>query len=225
LERGQLLVFEGTEGSGKSTQLRLLSDRLSAAGIPVVPLREPGGTTVGDGIRTILLDPRSDITAGAEALLFMASRAELVKREIEPALKRGDVVLMDRFFLSTYAYQIAGRGLSEEDVRAANCLATGGLVPDLTIVLDFPFADGIGRAALRGAQDRIERSSADFHERVEHAFSETASRAWQKAHPECGQIVRVDARGSRDEVFRRVVGALLAAMPQRFAVLSEEDAG
>lgn len=222
MERGQLLVFEGSEGAGKSTQLRLLSDRLSAAGIPVVPLREPGGTPLGDAIRGILLDPRSRITPSAEALLFMASRAELVRREIQPALKRGDVVLMDRFFLSTYAYQIAGRGLSEADVRAANCLATDGLVPDLTIVFDFPFADGITRAARRGAHDRIESSGDDFHERVERAFSESASPAWQREHPECGPIVRVDGRGPREDVSRRVVSALLRAMPSRFAALAEE---
>src|SRR5688500_19257422 len=95
MERGKLVVFEGTEGSGKSTQLRLLSDRLSAAGVPVVPLREPGGTPVGDTIREILLNPTGDVTPAAEALLFMASRAELVSREIKPALKRGDVVLME----------------------------------------------------------------------------------------------------------------------------------
>lgn len=222
MERGKLVVFEGTEGSGKSTQLRLLSDRLSAAGIPVMPLREPGGTPVGDSIREILLDPKGDVTPPAEALLFMASRAELVSREIQPALKRGDVVLMDRFFLSTYAYQIAGRGLPEADVRAANCLATGGLTPDLTIVLEFPSADGITRAAMRGIQDRIESSGEDFHQKVERAFAEAGTAKWQHDHPECGPIVKIDGRGSREEVFARVLAALLQAMPSRFYALREE---
>jgi dTMP kinase len=222
MERGKLVVFEGTEGSGKSTQLRLLSDRLSAAGVPVVPLREPGGTPVGDSIREILLDPKGDVTPAAEALLFMASRGELVSREIQPALKRGDVVLMDRFFLSTYAYQIAGRGLAEAEVRAANCLATAGIIPDLTIVLDFPSADGMDRAAMRGIHDRIESSGEDFHQRVERAFAEAGSREWQDDHPECGPIVKVDGRGSREEVFARVLAALLQAMPARFAALREE---
>jgi dTMP kinase len=221
---GQLVAFEGPEGAGKSTQLRMLSERLSAAGIPVVPLREPGGTPIGDRIRAILLDPKSEISAATEALLFMASRAELVRREIRPALKRGDVVLMDRFFLSTYAYQIRGRGLAEADVRAANCIATEGLVPDLTIVLDFPFADGMNRAAQRAAHDRIERSGDDFHQRVERAFAESASASWQREHPECGPIVRVDGRGPRDVVFGRVVAALLRAIPSRFAALKEESA-
>jgi dTMP kinase len=224
VERGQLVVFEGSEGAGKSTQLRLLAGRLSAAGIPVVPLREPGGTPVGDSIRTILLDPASDISPAGEALLFMASRAEIVRREIQPALKRGDVVLMDRFFLSTYAYQIAGRGLSEADVRAANCLATGGLVADLTIVLDIPFADGMRRATQRGAQDRMESSGDDFHARVERAFAEATTPVWQREHPECGPVVKVDGTGSRDEVFGRVVAALVRAMPERFAALREEMA-
>jgi len=222
MERGKLVVFEGSEGAGKSTQLRILAGRLSAACIPVVPLREPGGTVVGDSIRQILLDPKSEISPASEALLFMASRAELVRTEIKPALKRGDVVLMDRFFLSTYAYQIAGRGLSEADVRAANCLATDGLVPDLTIVFDFPVADGIERVSQRGSHDRIESSAIDFHERVERAFVESATREWQDNHPECGPITQVDGRGSRDDVAVRVVAALLDAMPERFAALREE---
>ncbi len=225
MERGKLVVFEGTEGSGKATQLRLLSDRLSAAGIPVVPLREPGGTPVGDTIREILLNPNGEVTPAAEALLFMASRAELVRREVQPALKRGDVVLMDRFFLSTYAYQIAGRGLAEADVRAANCLATSGIVPDLTIVLDFPSADGMSRAAMRGIHDRIESSGDDFHQRVERAFAEAGKPEWEEDHPECGPIVKVDGRGSREEVFGRVLLALLQAMPGRFAALRDETSG
>jgi dTMP kinase len=200
----------------------MLAERLGAAGIPVVSLREPGGTPVGDAIRSILLDPSSDISPPGEALLFMASRAEIVHREIKPALKRGDVVLMDRFFLSTYAYQIAGRGLSESDVRAANCLATDGLVADLTVVLDLPFADGMKRAARRGAHDRMESSGDDFHARVERAFAESVTPAWQTEHPECGPVVRVDGTGSRDEVSSRVIAALLRAMPGRFAALREE---
>ncbi|HUQ18521.1 MAG TPA: dTMP kinase [Gemmatimonadaceae bacterium] len=222
MERGKLVVFEGSEGAGKSTQLRMLASRMSAAGIPVVPLREPGGTVVGDKIRNILLDPDSELSPSTEALLFMSSRAELVQREIEPALKRGDIVLMDRFFLSTYAYQIAGRGLSESDVRAANCLATGGLVPDLTLILEFPVADGIERVSQRGAHDRIEQSSIDFHQRVEHAFAEAATPEWQRMHAECGPISLVDARGTRDDVSMRVVEALLDAMPARFSALVDE---
>jgi dTMP kinase len=223
MERGKLVVFEGAEGSGKSTQLRLLAGRLSVAGIPVVPLREPGGTPVGDKIREILLHSEREISPAAEALLFMASRAELVRTEIEPALRRGDVVLMDRFFLSTYAYQIAGRGLAESYVRDANCLATNGIVPDLTLLLDFPVAEGIQRVSVRGSHDRIESSSIDFHERVDRGFAEAATREWQRDHPEAGRIVKVDGRGTREEVSNRVVAALLEAMPARFGALREEN--
>ena len=111
---------------------------------------------------------------------------------------------------------------SEADVRAANCLATGGLIPELTIVFDFPVADGIERVSQRGSHDRIESSAIDFHERVERAFAESATREWQDNHPECGPITQVDGRGSRDDVAARVVAALLDAMPQRFSALREE---
>src|SRR4051812_23650284 len=111
MPRGRVIVFEGAEGAGKSTQLRRLAEWLIAGGTTVVSVREPGGTPIGDEIRRLLLDPTSDIAPRAEALLFMASRAQLVERVIRPAVERGDVVLVDRFFLSTYAYQGAGRGL------------------------------------------------------------------------------------------------------------------
>ena len=111
MARGRLIVFEGAEGAGKTTQIRILAERLAAADIPSVAVREPGGTPVGDDIREILLHPEQEITAASEALLFMASRAELVAREIRPSLGAGFTVLLDRFFLSTYAYQIVGRAL------------------------------------------------------------------------------------------------------------------
>src|SRR4051812_39685539 len=126
-----LIVYEGPEGAGKSTQLRLLSEWLIARGREVLAVREPGGTILGDEIRRILLDPASDITPHAEALLFMASRAQLVERVLRPALRTETIVLLDCFFLATYAYQGAGRGLPDDEIVAANRLATGGLVPDL----------------------------------------------------------------------------------------------
>src|SRR5216110_2971793 len=128
MSRGLLVVFEGAEGAGKSTQLRMLADWLGSRGRDVVAVREPGGTIVGDEIRRILLDPNSDIVPRSEALLFMASRAQLVEREIRPALENGATVLLDRFFLSTYAYQGLGRGIPEADLRATNSIATQGLV-------------------------------------------------------------------------------------------------
>ena len=119
MARGRLIVFEGIEGAGKTTQIKLLAERLAAAGIVARGVREPGGTPVGDDIREILLHPEKQITPATEALLFMASRAELVSRELVPALEDGVIVLVDRFFLSTYAYQVYGRGLPEAEIRAA----------------------------------------------------------------------------------------------------------
>ncbi len=218
---GQFIVFEGPEGAGKTTQLRLLADRLTGAGHRVRVLREPGGTRLGDAIRSILLDSADEISPAAEALLFMASRAELLSREVDPALDAGVVVLMDRFFLSTYAYQIAGRGLDAEAVRNANGLATAGLVPDLTLFLDLPAEDGLARAASRGSHDRMERSGHEFHARVSAAFAEFAGAEWQCQHAECGPIVRIDARGPADEVHERIAIALAQNLPQQFASLAE----
>jgi dTMP kinase len=196
-----------------------LADRLRAAGLEVLTVREPGGTPLGNSIRTILLDTPGDVAPAAEALLFMASRAQLVRDEIDPALARGVVVIMDRFFLSTYAYQIYGRGLDETRVREANALATRGRVPDLNIVLSIPAAEGLARASGRGAHDRIERSGDEFHARVEEAFEMVAGNDWQREHPECGSIAVVDGRGSPEEVHARVVDSLARNLPQRFGML------
>ncbi|MBC7672658.1 MAG: dTMP kinase [Polaromonas sp.] len=202
---GRVIVFEGGEGSGKSTQLARLSALLTQRTVPHVCLREPGGTPLGTEVRRLLLDRASDIDPRAEALLFMASRAQLVDRAIRPALSRGDVVLLDRFFLSTYAYQIAGHGLDEAEVRSANRFATHGLVPDVTILLLFPAREGLVRAGARAsAHDRMEAMGDSFHDRVSAALSAFAEPAWQATHPECGSIVPVDAAGSEDDVAARI---------------------
>lgn len=216
MARGLLIVFEGPEGAGKSTQLKLLAGALGADGVSVVAVREPGGTVVGDEIRRILLDPASDIVPRSEALLFMASRAQLVEREIRPALEEGAIVLVDRFFLSTYAYQGVGRGLPEDQLRQANAMATNGLVPDLTLLLALPAEAGLARARERGEHDRMERAELDFHERVARAFDQFATESWQRAHPECGPIVLVDAAGPAAEVCGRVRVALHARWPGTF---------
>ncbi len=217
MSRGRLIVFEGAEGAGKTTQIRLLMERLKATAIPCVSLREPGGTAVGDDIRDIVLHQDEEITAATEALLFIASRAELVAREIRPSLEKGNVVLVDRFFLSTYAYQIVGRGLPEPEVRAANKLATGGLVPDLTLILDVHASHGLERADARGKRDKIERSGDDFHARVGEAFRQFTDSKWQHSHPECGPIKLIDGSGDEAAVQKRVVSALVAAFPKPFA--------
>jgi dTMP kinase len=219
MARGKLIVLEGAEGVGKTTQIKLLAERLTKAGIQCVALREPGGTPVGDDIREILLQPEQQITAATEALLFMASRAELVSREIRPSIEKGMIVLVDRFFLSTYAYQIYGRGLPEAEIRAANRLATASLVPDLTILLDLPAAEGLARADRRGARDRMERADDAFHQSVGNAFREFARSSWQHSHPECGPIKLIEATGEQATVNQRIIAALAATFPQPFAAL------
>ena len=211
-----LLVLEGPEGAGKTTQIKLLADALGKAGRRVVSLREPGGTRLGEEIRKVLLhDAALDIVPRAESLLFMAARAQIVEKEVVPALGDGATVLLDRFFLSTYAYQMGGRGLPYDQVMAANTLATSALRPDLTILLTMPASEGLARAQRRGARDRMEQADPEFHERVVKAFAEFATAEWQNAHPEAGPIVTVDARGTEREVHERVVRAVSARLSER----------
>ena len=217
---GGLIVLEGIEGVGKSTQLQHLRRHLERRGLVATILREPGGTPAGDEIRRLLLDPGNEVDPRTEALLFMASRAQLVADVIRPALARGEFVLLDRFFLSTYAYQIAGRGLPEEMVRRANALATNGLVPDLTLLLDLSPADALARAASRSAHDRIEQSGAAFYERVRQAFVDFATSEWQQQHPEAGTVVLVDAAGDESTVAERISTAVARKWPQTAASLA-----
>jgi dTMP kinase len=146
----------------------------------------------------------------------MASRAQIVAERVGPALARGEIVILDRFVLSTYAYQIRGRGLDEQMVMAANRLAVGELRPDLTVILDLPGSEGLARAGARGALDRIESADAAFHRRVSTAFATFASDDWQRTHPEYGPIVRIDASGTPDNVFARVLATLAQYCPQSF---------
>jgi len=148
-------------------------------------------------------------------LLFMASRAQLVQNVIRPALSTGTWVMADRFFLSTYAYQIAGRRLPEAEIRSANRIATQGLVPDLTLLLDLPSAEGLRRAGARsGAHDRMERLGDGFHDRVSEAFDTFLRPTWQAAHPECGPIVRIEASGAPTDVAARVDAAIATHLPR-----------
>lgn len=214
--RGKLIVLEGAEGVGKTTQIRRLADTLTARGIRHLAVREPGGTPVGDKIRRILLDPGPELSRETEALLFMASRAELIARLVRPALEEGQVVVADRFFLSTYAYQIAGRGLTEPEVTAANQFATGGLVPDLTLLLRLPVSAALARTDSRGARDRIEAADDDFHHRVARAFDRFADEGWQRNHPESGPVVPIDGSGSVDDVAAAIIAVLERKWPETF---------
>jgi len=214
--RGKLIVLEGAEGVGKTTQIRRLGETLAARGIDHLMVREPGGTPVGDAIRRLLLDPGPELSPRAEALLFMASRAELVDEIVRPALSRGVVVVADRFFLSTYAYQIAGRGLADREVSGANRFATGGLVPDLTILLRLSVAEALARTDSRGSRDRIEAATDEFHHRVAAAFDRFVEPGWQREHPESGPVVAIDASGSTDDVAAAVLGVLDRTWPETF---------
>lgn len=204
--RGLFITLEGGEGSGKSTQLDVLARRLVGGGLPVRVLREPGGTTVGEMVRAVLLDPdHAGLDAVAELLLYEASRAQLVAEVIEPALAAGEIVLCDRFYDSTTAYQGFARDLPLEIVRRLNATATGGLAPDRTLVLDVDPALGIARATEQGA-DRLEAESLAFHRRVREGFLSIADE-------EPRRVRVVDASGDVESVAREVAAALADLEP------------
>ena len=165
--RGFFVVLEGPEGSGKSTLIGPLAERMRAGKVDPVVVREPGGTHAAEIARQALLDPDHPVGPVAELFFFLAARADLVQTVIQPALAAGRVVLSDRFALTTEAYQMAGRGLDPAMVRAANQAATQGLSPDLTLILSLPPELGQARQVAAGKrQDRLERESVDFHQRV-----------------------------------------------------------
>ena len=219
--RGRIIVLEGQESAGKSTQATRLREWLAERGVDAILVREPGGTDAGEKIRELLLHLPYQLTPEAEALLFMASRAELVDRVIQPALREGRTVIMDRYFLSTYAYQVAGRGLDEELVASANTLATQGLKADLTLLLTLSRSERRERLDRRGGHDKIERAGDAFHSRVDAAFERFADPAWQASHPEAGPIATVDGAGSENDVLARIIGALADKWPETFAASSE----
>jgi dTMP kinase len=193
---GTLIAFEGGEGSGKSTQ----AERLACA-LDAVLTREPGGTTVGEGVRQLLLDPSLAIGARAEALLMAAARAQHVDEVIRPALDAGRHVVTDRYVHSSLAYQGYGRGLDLDEVRRLSEWATGGLWPDLVILLDVPADESLARRrAIGHAPDRLEAEDAAFHERVRDGFARLAA-----AEPQRWRVV--DGTGSVDDVAVRVRAA------------------
>lgn len=201
--RGLFISLEGVDGVGKTTQLRLLAERLRGLGCDVVVAQEPGGTRVGLELRRLLLDrAASDLRPIPEMLLYFASRAQNIAEVIRPALDAGKIVLCDRFTDATLAYQGYGRGLGADAVRAVEAVACGGLEPDRTLWLDVDPAEAVRRALARDAGDkadqtRMEREDAAFFERVRRGYREIRGRA-----PE--RFRRVDASGGVDEAARAV---------------------
>jgi dTMP kinase len=205
---GLFIVFEGVEGAGKSTQIKAVSDRLNQAGVDHVLIREPGGTVVGERARDLVLDPSLEMCAEAELFLYLTSRAEFVRRLVIPALKQDRLVLADRYELSTFAYQGAARGLDFAQVREANRLATGGLEPDLTVLLRIDPQRGRGRQS--GEPDRLEKERAEFHGAVAVAYDRMASLD--------SSIVAVDSEGDAGQVHERIWNELSARWPGRFGI-------
>ena len=207
-DRGVFVCFEGGEGSGKSTQSRLLHEALTAAGHTVLLTHEPGDTAVGAELRRIVLSPETgELADKTEALLYIADKAEHVETVVRPALARGEVVVTDRYVDSTLAYQGAGRSLDVGEVEQVARWATGDLRPHLTVVLDLEPAAGLGRFAER---DRIEQLSLEFHERVRAAFLAMAA-----ADPD--HYLVLDARAPREEIAAAVLERLAPLLDQAVA--------
>lgn len=191
---GLFISFEGIDGVGKSTQADLLETWLSEQGKTVVRTLEPGGTDVGVEIRKILLHHKGDLAPRAEAALFAADRAHHVASKIRPALERGEIVITDRYFDSSVAYQGAGRDLSRTEVRDLSLWAVGGLLPQLTVLLDLPAEDARSRRNTSGTEpDRLEREKTEFFETVRSAYLDLA-----KGEPE--RFLVVDASVSVEEM-------------------------
>ncbi len=210
---GRFVVFDGPDGSGKSTQLRNFAQALTDNNVPLHQVRDPGGTPVGEKIREILLN-RGEIgmSVRCEMLLFMASRAELVETEIRPALARGELVLADRFVSSTLAYQGTAGGLPWDHISAAARVATRGLMPDLIVIFDLDEQAAAKR--LSPLLDRMEAKGSAFHRAVRKGYLDQAA-------TDPGRYIVIDAGGPPDDVWR----ALLAAMSERVEHLSTKRTG
>jgi dTMP kinase len=205
---GRFITLEGGEGAGKSTQIRALAERLAAAGIGAVVTREPGGTPGAEAIRALLVSGEPGRwDAATEALLMNAARADHVARVVRPALAAGRWVLSDRYADSTFAYQGGGKGADPAMLGALHAIATGGLWPDLTLLLDLPVAAGLARTQDRGGgEGRFEAHGADFHERIRAAF-----RARAAAEPERFRVI--DASAPADVVADAVWEAVSPLLP------------
>lgn len=200
--KGKFVTFEGCEGSGKSTQIRLLSERLKKAGIPHMVTREPGGSDIAEQIRGIILSGRNTAMCDeCEALLYAAARVQHLADTVAPALSRGEAVLCDRYIFSSYAYQGYGRGLDQAFLRNINAYAAEHYMPDVTLFLDIPPARAFERKHGADENDRIEQAGEAFHRRVYEGYKELL-RAWP------GEMVAVDCSGTKYETSEKIVALL-----------------
>jgi len=210
---GLFIVFEGVEGSGKTLQLKLLARYLRKRGIEPLVTREPGGTRLGEGIRRLLLED-GDPSPEAELFLYLADRAQHVKEVIRPALRKGRMVLCDRYYPSTLAYQGYGRGLDLAFVEGANDRATGGLKPHLVVLLDLPVEVALRRIRKRFL-DRMEQEAFSFHEKVRRGFL-------AQARGEPGLFLVIDGTRRPEEVFQEVLECIGARFPEKAPLLRGE---
>jgi len=215
--RGVFVTFEGGEGSGKSSHMAWLVEQLRRAGRQVLAVREPGSLPISEAIRVILLNPKnSEMAPLTELLLYEAARAQLVTETIRPALDAGQVVLCDRFFDSTTAYQGYGRGLDLDQVAALNQAATGGLAPDRTLILEVPIELGLQRASAGLEPDRLEQEDYSFHARVHEGFCAIAA-----GEPE--RVRLIDTSGSKETTRESIVRQLCDLLPELAAVQDYTD--
>ncbi len=220
--RGKFVVFEGIDGSGKSTQMQRFVSTVHAGGVVVCEVREPGGTPIGEQVRRVLLDPANDeMDVRCEMLLYMASRAQLVVEQIKPALERGELVLADRFISSTLAYQGTAGGLSEADIRSVGEFAVRSCYPDLTVILDIDEITAAKRLVGNSKHkahvqinqptlfsDRMELNDAPYWRKVRQGYLDQANR-------DPDRYLVVDAGGGQDSVFE----ALMEGVKGRFAAV------
>ncbi len=208
---GAFITFEGIDGCGKSTQLRLLASQLRVRGLELVTTREPGGTTLGQRLRAALLDVDEQVDPLAELLVFAADRAHHVRTLLMAALRANQIVLSDRYADATVAYQGAGRGFDSALIKEIVQLATGGLMPDLTLLFDLSVAESAVRTRRRVASkntDRLDSEDAAFHNRVRNGYLEIA-----KSEP--GRVRLIDARGSAQETHAAVMDLVIPFLQER----------
>ena len=200
--KGKFITFEGCDGCGKSTQLKMLSNYLTDKGIPHVFTREPGGGKISEAIREILLNGKNaEMTDECEALLYSAARVQHLHDKVAPALAEGKLVICDRYVDSSLAYQAHGRGLGEDFIRKINAYALENYLPDATVFIDLTPADAFKRKHGADENDRLEQAGMRFHERVYEGFDLVA-----KAEP--NRFIRIDGKQTPQQIFEQVISAL-----------------